>query len=141
MSEADVRALDPRLVEETYPLQGHLGFTMTGWSEGYSAFEMPLRPFHMNRYGIPHGGVYVTLLDTVMGYCGCYTGTPDEKRLAMTLSLTTNFLSRPSGTILTAEGRVTGGGRRTFFADGVLTDDRGTTVATATGTFRYRQAG
>lgn len=133
--------LDPALVEPAYELQKHLGFRMTGWSPDYAAFEMPLAPFHMNRYGIPHGGVYMTLLDTVMGYCGCYTGEPDAPRFAMTLTLTTNFVGRPQGAVLKAEARRIGGGKRTFFAEGLLTDDRGTTVATASGAFRYRSGG
>lgn len=130
--------MDPKLIEEPYPLQAHLGWRMLDWSEGYSKFELPLEPFLMNRYGIPHGGVYATLLDTVMGYCGSYTGDPENRRLAMTLSMTVNYLSRPTGTKLIGEGRVSGGGAKTFFAEGVVTDDTGEKVATASGTFRRR---
>ncbi|MGC8203524.1 PaaI family thioesterase [Aliiroseovarius sp. PTFE2010] len=130
--------MDPRLVEEAYPLQAHLGFRITEWSEGFSRFELPLEPFLMNRFGIPHGGVYATLLDTVMGYCGSYTGDPDTRKLAMTLSMTVNYLSRPKGKLLIGEGQMTGGGAKTFFADGIVTDETGEKVATASGTFRRR---
>ena len=58
----------------------------------------------------------------------------------MTLSMTTNFLSRPTGTMLIGEGRRTGGGRSTFFAEGTITDDAGTEVARGSGVFRYRNA-
>ncbi|MFT4783920.1 MAG: hypothetical protein ACI9IV_001662 [Paracoccaceae bacterium] len=130
--------LDPELIEAPYALQSHLGFRMVAWSEGHARFELPLQPFLMNRYGIPHGGIYATLIDTVMGYSGCFTGDPDRKQYAMTLSLTTNFLSRPKGDCLICEARLIGGGRRTFFSEAEITDPTGEKIATGSGTFRYR---
>ncbi len=130
--------IDPTLVEPPYPLQEHLGFRITGWQTDWSRFEMPLTGTLMNRYGIPHGGIYATLLDTVMGYAGSYTGVAGQKRLAMTLTLTVNFISRPAGEMLLGEGRRIGGGRSTFFAEGTVTDEIGTLLATGSGTFRYR---
>ena len=129
---------DPSLSEGPYPLMAHLGFSMVDWQEDFSRFELPLEPFLMNRYGIPHGGVYAMLLDTVMGYSGCYTGSADSKRMAMTLSLNINYLSRPKGTMWIGDGRRTGGGRKTFFTEGTVTDETGEKIATATGVFRYR---
>jgi uncharacterized protein (TIGR00369 family) len=130
--------LDPALVEPPYPLQEQLGFRITGWAEDWARFDLPLGGHLMNRYGIPHGGIYATLLDTVMGFAGSYTGDPETKRLAMTLSLTVNFLSRPDGDRLIGEGRRIGGGRSTFFAEGSVRDPGGALVATGSGTFRYR---
>ena len=138
MTGGGAEAADPRLLEEPYPFQRLLGFRMTGWADGTARFEMPLAERHMNRYGIPHGGVYASLLDTVMGFAGSWTGDPGDRRLVMTLTLTTSFLARPEGDLLLAEGRRTGGGRSTYFAEGRLTDRAGTLVATGTGTFRYR---
>jgi uncharacterized protein (TIGR00369 family) len=132
--------MNPDLIEPPYPLMAHLGFEIVEWRAGFARFQMPLAPFLMNRYGIPHGGVYATLLDTVMGYCGCFTGQPDAAKMAMTLSLNVNYLSRPKGKMLLADGHVTGGGRKTFFAEGTVFDETGEVIATATGVFRYRNA-
>jgi acyl-coenzyme A thioesterase PaaI-like protein len=33
--------IDPALVEDPYPLQKHMGFYITDWSEGYARFELP----------------------------------------------------------------------------------------------------
>lgn len=132
---------DPRDSERGYPLQTHLGYEVTAWSHGFARVEQPLAPFLMNRQGLPHGGVHATLLDTAMGYAGCWTGDPDQRRMALTLSLTVNYLGQAQGTRLIAEARVTGGGHKTYFADGRVTDDTGTLVATATGVFRYRGTG
>ena len=58
--------------------------------------------------------------------------------MAMTLSMTVNIMAQAQGKIMIGEGRVTGGGRKTFFAAGTVTDETGITIATGTGVFRYR---
>ena len=40
--------------------------------------------------------------------------------------------------VMIGEGRVTGGGRKTFFAEGTVRDELGTLIAKGTGVFRYR---
>ena len=131
--------LDLRLIEDSYPLQQHLGFEMTAWQPDFARIEVPLTTFLMNRQGLPHGGVHATLLDSAMGFAGCYTGDPDRRQMALTLSLTVNYLSQASGNRLIAEGWRTGGGQKTYFAEGKVSDDAGATIATATGVFRYRR--
>ncbi len=126
--------------EEPYPFQAHIGFRHVEWERDRAVFELDLAPCHMNRYGIPHGGLYGVLIDTAMGFAGCYTGDPDDPIMAMTLSLTTNFLSQPTGDRLIVEGRRTGGGRRTFFAEAEIRDENATVVARGSGVFRYRQS-
>ena len=131
--------LDPALVEAPSPMQELIGFEMTGWKAGWARIEVPLHPHLGNRQGLPHGGVHATLLDTAMGYAGCYTGDPARRQMALTLSLTVNYLSRPKGLRLIAEARQTGGGRSSFFAEGVVTDDTGEIIARGSGVFRYRR--
>ena len=133
--------IDPALVEPPYPLEAHLAYELVAWEKDFAAFRMPIRPMHHNRYGIVHGGLYTVLLDTVMGYAGCYTGDPADRRFAMTLSLTTNYVAQPEGDVLVAEGRRIGGGRRVYFAEGSVLDGNGTLCARASGTFRYRSWG
>lgn len=129
----------PDLKEEPYALEAHLGYTLTGWSEGEAVVEQPLLPHLANRQGLPHGGVHATLLDTAMGYAGCFTGDPEVRQMALTLSLNVNYLSRPKGTRLIATARKIGGGKSTFFAEGEIRDELGEPIATATGVFRYRK--
>lgn len=130
--------MNPALTEDPYALQRHLGFEITEWNQDFARVELPIAPHLGNRYGIPHGGVFATILDTAMGFCGCFTGDPALKRLAMTLSLTVNYEAQAKGTLLICEGRRTGGGAKTFFAEGVVTDDLGTRIASGTGVFRVR---
>ena len=96
--------LAPALVEDPYPLQKHLGFYLTDWSEGFARFELPVKGFLMNRYGILHGGIHGVMADTVMGFCGCYTGDPENRELAMTLNLSVNYVGPLKGKLLIALG-------------------------------------
>lgn len=130
--------MDEKLREPPYPFQAHVGFIIADWSDGYCRVEQPMLPHIGNRYGIPHGGVHATLLDTAMGFAVCFTGDPDEKQLVMTLSLNVNYLGVAQGRQLVATGRKTGGGKSTAFAEGEIKDENGKLIATATGVFRYR---
>lgn len=132
--------MDDRLREKAYAYSKHLGFEMVDWRDGYSKFELPLEPHIMNRHGSPHGGSHASLLDTVMGYAGCFTGDPDIRQMCWTLSLNVQYLSRPRGQTFIAEGFKTGGGKSTFFAEGTITDETGELIAKGTGTFRYRKS-
>src|SRR6056297_1046083 len=114
------------------------GSEITDWPEGYARVEVPIAPHVANRPGIPHGGPHATLMDTAMGFAGCFTGAPDKHQMALTLSMTVNYLGQAQGTRLIAEGHVSGGGRKTYFAKAEVTDDMGNLLATATGVFRYR---
>ena len=94
--------LDPTLIETPSALQTHLGFSMTGWTPDYARIELPLHPYLMNRQGLPHGGIHATLLDTAMGFAGCYTGDPKRSQMALTLSRTVNYLAQAQGATLIA---------------------------------------
>ena len=126
------------LLENPYEFQKLMGFDIIEWAQDRAKLHLYLAEKHGNRYGIPHGGLHATLLDTCMGFAGCYTGDREEPQLAMTLSLTVQYLSRPKGKLLIANGVKTGGGRKTFFAEGTIADESGELIAKGTGTFRYR---
>lgn len=116
----------------------HIGMELTFWGPDVARMEVVLQEFHKNRHGIPHGGYYAMMLDTAMGYCGAFTGDPEVKKMTMTLSMSVNFLSRPKGQKLIAEGTRLGGGAKTFFAEGRILDETGELIATGQGTFRVR---
>ncbi|MCT4370856.1 PaaI family thioesterase [Yangia mangrovi] len=119
----------------------HLGIEMTGWRQDFARFEVVLGPEHLNRHDNPHGGVHASMLDTAMGYAGCWTGDPDDRLMALTLSLNVQYLSRPRGGRLIVEGVRTGGGKSTFFAEATVTDETGELIAKGSGVFRYRRRG
>ncbi|KNX40528.1 hypothetical protein ROTO_29230 [Roseovarius tolerans] len=132
--------IDPALLEAPSALQTHLGYRLTEWSDDFARVELPLTPVLMNRQGLPHGGMHATLLDTAMGFAGCYTGDPERAQMALTLSLTVNYLGQARGDVLIAEARRTGGGKSTYFAEGDVRDETGALIATGGGVFRYRRS-
>jgi uncharacterized protein (TIGR00369 family) len=129
------------LFEDPYPYQDLIGYKLVSWTPEGCEVHLPLHRDLGNRYGLPHGGVYATLLDTAMGFAGAYTGSKTERRLAMTLSLNVNYLSRPKGKMLICKGRKTGGGANTFFAEAAVYDETEELIATGTGAFRLRAKG
>jgi uncharacterized protein (TIGR00369 family) len=133
------KPLAPALNESISAFQQHMGYRLTHWEKDFARLSQPLEDFLMNRVGIPHGGNYALLLDTAMGYCGIYTGDPEKRVQALTLSLTVNFVAQARGDVLIAEGKVVGGGRRTFFAEGRVFDEEGRLVAQGAGTFQRRE--
>lgn len=126
--------------ERAYPFARLLGMELVDWTAEHAVIRQPIRPEITNRQGIPHGGLYASLLDTAMGYAGCFTGDADDRRFAVTLTLTTSFLARPQGEVLLCKGWRTGGGKSTFFAEARVEDEAGTLVATGSGAFRYMRA-
>ncbi|MDG1459813.1 MAG: PaaI family thioesterase [Pseudoprimorskyibacter sp.] len=131
--------MDKQFYEAPYAYGAHMGWDMVEWSDGFARFEMPVRSFHLNRHDNLHGGTHASLLDTVMGYAGCWTGVPDQRQMCLTLSLNVQFVSRSDRPLLIAEGRKTDGGASIFFAEGYVRDDQGLVLARATGVFKYRR--
>ena len=129
---------DPLAAEPGYPFQQLLGFEVVEWRRDFARVEMPLDERHANRQGLPHGGVHAAIMDAAMGFAGSWCPYPGRVRRVMTLSLTVNYLGRPKGRRLIAEARVTGGGRKSFFAEASVVDELGTLVATGSGALRFR---
>ncbi|SLN67634.1 hypothetical protein AQS8620_03168 [Aquimixticola soesokkakensis] len=117
--------------------QAHLGIRLVAWETDFARFELALEAHHLNRQGLPFGGIHASLLDVAMGYAGCFTGTIDRPQHALTLNMNVSFIGRPQGQLLIAEGRRVGGGKNVFFAQAEVKDAQGALLATATGTFRY----
>ncbi len=122
--------------EPIYPFRDLVGFDLVEWAPGRCVIHLPVQDKLRNRAGLPHGGVHATLLDTAMGYAGCYSET--GRITGLTLTLNISYLSRPRGGLLIAKGWRTGGGKSVFFAEGLVTDETGEKIATASGAFKHR---
>jgi uncharacterized protein (TIGR00369 family) len=115
-----------------------VGYELVEWEEGHAVLELDVEHRHLNRSGVLHGGVIATMLDACLGYAGQYCAEPGRVRLAVTLSLNTQFLGQAR------EGRVrcvatrTGGGRKIYFCRGDMFNADGDLIATAEGVYRLR---
>lgn len=116
---------------------GFLGARKTGYSDGFARFELDVEPQHCNPIGLPHGGVYASILDTTLGSSGCWNGDPETFRPSVTLNLNVSYLAQPKGTHLICEARRVGGGKSIYFSEGEIRDETGIVLARATGTFKF----
>jgi uncharacterized protein (TIGR00369 family) len=123
-------------MELANPLLEHLGVRLLDWEAGACRLALPLEPRHLNRQASLQGGVTATLLDAACGYAGLLQQSGEPAANAVTLSLSINYLARAAEGEVTATGRVTGGGRRVYFASAELHDDTGRLLATAQGAFK-----
>ena len=87
-----------------------------------------------NPIGVVHGGLVCTLLDSVCG-CALHTTLPQGKGYT-SVEIKVSYLKavRAGTGTLTAVGTVVKAGSRVGFTEGVVTDESGTVVATATST-------
>jgi len=115
------------------PIANLMGMTLTEAETGRAVFVCEPDESHYNPIGTVHGGLVCTLLDSVLG-CAVQSTLPQGQGYT-SIEIKVNYL-RPvlagSGP-LTCVGTVTKPGNRVAFADGVVTDGSGKTVATATG--------
>ncbi|GGO81898.1 hypothetical protein GCM10011348_21970 [Marinobacterium nitratireducens] len=137
MNTKPVSPVQPEL-EEQVGFQQLIGVRLVEWEPDYAVLVLDLDPRHLNRSGVPHGGLLCTLLDAVCGYSGLYSPLKTWNRKAVTLSLSTNFLAQSRGSQLRAVGRRISGGQRIFNTTGEIYDEHGVLIATAQGTHRYR---
>jgi len=131
--------IDPLLTpEEPSGFQRTMRYRLTEWEPDRAVLELEILPRHLNRARVVHGGVLATLLDTVGGFAGTYCTVPGNKRGAVTLSLTTTFMSQATAGTLRAVGKLRGGGRKIFMVTCEVFDDQDKLVAIGEGTYRYR---
>lgn len=87
-----------------------------------------------NPIGAVHGGLVCTLLDSVAG-CALHSTLPAGKGYT-SIEIKVSYLKavRATSGLLTAVGTVVKGGSRVGFTEGVVTDESGAVVATASST-------
>ncbi|TVR09704.1 MAG: PaaI family thioesterase [Salinarimonadaceae bacterium] len=118
--------------------QRAMGYKLLAWNADEAMLEMPIEPRHRNRAGVVHGGVLAALIDTACGFVGTWHPERGEQPGAVTLSLTTSYVSPAREGVLRVSARKRGGGTRTFFAAAEIHDQDGTLIAFGEGAFRYR---
>ncbi len=94
----------------------------------------PITIEHTNVHGIVHGGVFITMLDTVMGYAS-FADKGKEAKI-VTVNFTTSFISncRPGETVKIL-GRVISSSKKIVVAQGEVITEEGKLLVTAQGTF------
>ena len=114
------------------PIASLIGFTPSAVAPGRAVFRLDAEPRHANPLGTLHGGVLATLAGSAMGIA--YLSTLAEGETFTTLELKINYLKPVWLGRLTAEGRVTKGGKNVGLVTCDVTDAAGSLVAFATST-------
>jgi uncharacterized protein (TIGR00369 family) len=118
---------------EDGPVWKLLGLVVVEATEGSASVAMTTNPGMLQQLGHVHGGILMTLLDSAMA-AGLDTVLDDEWT-AVTAQLNTHFLRPGTGPKLTAVGRVIRCGSHLAVTEGVITDENGQSVASASAQF------
>ena len=116
-----------------------VGMAMEEWRADHARLRLDIRPEHSNGFGFVHGGVLLTILDTVSGFAGIHTEDDVDPIGCVTVALNSKFINPAQSGKLFAEARAQGGGKSIFFTYAEIRDEAGKLVATGDGTFRYRK--
>lgn len=122
-------------IPETY-LSKYLGFATQSDEPGKTHVKMTIQPKHLNIAGVLHGGLSMTLLDSLMGHA-VFTHIGDFKARFATSSMTTHFIRSMALGEITGTGHVTSEMEDYFLASAELRDEHGDIFATAEGQFTY----
>lgn len=113
-----------------------LGIRVIEWPDGAPHFALDIRPEFLNRNGAVHGGVILSLLDTVCSISCCRLVDGAIVGRVVAVSLTTNFVAPARHGTLRAKAWRRGGGKSLSIVEGEVTDDEGRLIAAATGVVR-----
>jgi uncharacterized protein (TIGR00369 family) len=116
----------------------HISLHLVDSEEGSVVGGLDVGPEHLNRAGYVHGGVLCTMLDFAACAAGLHSQAGEHRRLAVTLSLSTQFTKAVDRGHLRVEGQLLSAGRKTYTAEARVYDDGGDLVAHAIGTFQWR---
>ena len=117
------------------PFIDHLGIERVQSHEGRALLALEIKPAFRNSWNAAHGGVIMTMLDSAMSLAarlhlhGALGGM-------LTIEMSAKFISPGMGDRLTAEGKVSGGGRSTLFCEAEVRDEAGKLVARGMGTLK-----
>jgi uncharacterized protein (TIGR00369 family) len=125
VNPAFVAALQASVRDAPYP---HLiGMVLADIGFDRCRIELDLGPRHMQPFGIVHGGVIATLLDTATFWAG-YLRLPQGTGL-VNVDLKLNYLRAVTGGRLRAEGSCLRAGRQITVAEASVFDESGERIA------------
>jgi uncharacterized protein (TIGR00369 family) len=124
---------DMRKIYESSPFNNHIGIKLEKFEEGAVVYSIKVEPHHKNVNGAVHGGVYFSILDSVMGA----TIRSITKQPITTINSSINFFaSFKEGEKMFAAAKVVQLGKSIVTAEGEITDCNGTVLAKTIGTFK-----
>jgi uncharacterized protein (TIGR00369 family) len=108
----------------------HMSMRLTGIDIDIAEIEMDITPQHFQVYGIVHGGVLATLIDTAT-FWAVYMRIPEDAGL-VNIDLKLNYLEPVKKERLLAKGRAIRSGKSISYAEAYVLDTNNNIVAHGT---------
>jgi uncharacterized protein (TIGR00369 family) len=126
-----VAAIKQMVRTSAYP--AHLSMTLEDLQVGTCRVELDVKPEHYQPFGVVHGGVIATLIDTATFWCVFLSLERADDGLA-NADLKLNYLAPVFGGKLIASGRLIRAGKRLSYAEAYVHDAGTRLVAHGTST-------
>ncbi|MCH8025122.1 MAG: PaaI family thioesterase, partial [Candidatus Marinimicrobia bacterium] len=117
-----------------------LGFIPQSADPGHAKGQLEIQPQHLNRSGTLHGGLAMTMLDSLMGQA-VRTWTGENGQEYVTSSMTTHLLETVSEGQVTGSSRVIAQGGTYLLTEAELRDAGRRLIATAEAVYTRLRAG
>lgn len=108
----------------------HMSMRLTAIGNDTSEVELDINPFHFQAYGIVHGGVLATLIDTAT-FWAVYMRIPESAGL-VNIDLKLNYLKPVKNDLLIAKGQAIRSGKSISYAEARVLNTNGDLVAHGT---------
>jgi uncharacterized protein (TIGR00369 family) len=115
------------------PFYRWTGMRVAAAEAGTVTLALDLGEHHANLQGFAHGGVLATLADAAMGLSVRSALEPGRRHVTIELGI--HYLRAVRTGTVTATGRAVRIGREVAYAEAAITDERGTDLARASGTY------
>ena len=116
-----------------------LGIELVEWREGFARIALALQPRHLNRSGILHGGVLLTMLDEAGALCGVWCSVSGNRRSSVTVDLDCRFVGQAKAGRVFGTGELVSHGRSLYFTRTEVTDVSGRVLAYGASSHKWRR--
>jgi uncharacterized protein (TIGR00369 family) len=116
----------------TSPYPKHLRMQLDSISVDQAVVKLNTEQCHLQPFGIVHGGVLATLIDTAT-FWSVFLRLPEDAGL-VNIDLKLNYLKSISSGLMTAQGRCIRAGRTINYAEASIKDKEGNLIAHGTST-------
>lgn len=123
-----------KLIEmvNTSPYPRHLRMQLVSISVDQAVVKLKTEQCHLQPFGIVHGGVLATLVDTAT-FWSVFLRLPEDAGL-VNIDLKLNYLKSINTGLMTAQGRCIRAGRSINYAEASVKDKEGNLIAHGTST-------
>lgn len=133
MAEDERRRLAPEQKQQLLdflnasPFYHYMGMEALDAEDGRSHLRLTISENHKNLYGILHGGVIATILDSTCSIAVASLLEPGE--FSYTLDQRINYIGNTRSGILVGRGQALHKGRKTAVSEGEIRDEEGNLIA------------